>query len=257
MPVQSREQLKNYFRNGNLAREEYFADLIDSTVNKVNDNLDTDAGTGLVLTPSLLGKRFISFFKDAVSRSQDVPSFVLQSVEAANSSGDSLSMTIPGTKNDRKDFVVFKTATTRTGAVQGKVGINTSNPVSDLEVNGSIGMKTRIGRYSDPAVDPKQVMADGKWHTLLTNLKGFNSFEVLSVAYSPDGKYAMQYSLLMNAFSRSKRVTPVQQVYRRWWHRIQLRWVPGTNGTYGVEIRTASDYKNQRLIYYQITKLWN
>lgn len=258
MPVQSREQLKNYFRNGTLVREEHFADLIDSTVNKVNDNIETGADTGFGLTPSLSGKKFISFFKNSSRQHQNMPSFALQLAEGHNGSGDGLSLSMGnGRKDDLKNLLFLKAEITQAGIVQGKVGINTSKPTADLDVNGSVGMKSRIGRYNDPAIDPRSVVADGKWHKLVTNLKGINSFEILSVVCSPDGKHAMYYGILMNAFGKTKRERPIRQQYKRWWHRIQIRWVPGPNGTYGLEIRTACDYKSRQVITSRITKLWS
>lgn len=257
MSVQSRERLKSYFRNGNLAKEEYFVDLIDSSVNKTDDLINANKKNGLELSPDTNSNRLISFFKNSSGERTDSPSFAFQLTPDKNGTAEGLSLAIPnGNTNELKNLIVFKTEKTNTGAIQGRIGIKTDKPAFDMDVNGSIGMKARIGRYNDPKVEPEQILADGKWHKLLTNLKGFNSFEILSVAYSPDGKYAMSYNLLINAFGKKGRIVPKEKVYKRWWHRIQMRWVSESGGMYGLEVRTRCNYNQGQLIHNRITQLW-
>lgn len=256
MPVQSREQLKNYFRNGTLAREEYFQDLIDSTVNKVNDNIMPDGQQGLGLMASLKGNRFLSFFKNLGRQRDDAPSLFIELVEGSNGTDDGISLSAPGYGDETKSLLYLRPDASKPGA-PGRIGVNTTVPFFALDVNGTVGMTGRAGRYVDPAVNPKQVFANGKWHKLITNLKGFHAFEIIAAAYSPDGAYAMQYAVAMNVFGRNKQVSPLQQVYNRRKNRIQMQWTRQVNGAYSLEIRTRSDYKSQRLIYTRITKLWN
>jgi hypothetical protein len=255
MPAQSREQLKKYFRNGTLVREEYFADLIDSTVNKISDKVEPTSDSGLGLTPSAIGKRYLSFFKDAATEKNNTPSFALN---ALGDQQEVLSIGIPGTtKEELKSVVALKTVTNSVGVTNARIGINTVNPIYDLDVNGSVGMRNRIGRYFDPAIDYRQVKADGHWHKILTNLNGFTSFEIISAVNEPDGKYAMYYTVLTIAKESNKRISAISQQYRWWWQRLQMRCVVEKKGYYGIEIRTAMKYNGAPIIYNKITRLWN
>ncbi len=270
MPAKSREQLKKYFRNGTLVREEYFTDLIDSTFNKVNDKVATTIGGlestssggleptsngGLGLTPSTTGKRYISFFKDETNEKNNIPSFA---VNAVGDQQEVLSIGIPGaTKEELKSVVAFKTVSNSLGVTNARIGINTVNPIYDLDVNGSIGMRARIGRYYDSAIDYKQVKADGHWHKILTNLRGFNSFEIITTAAEQDGKYAMFYTVLTVAKEKNKSLSAISQQYKWWWQRLQMRCVVEKKGVYGIEIRTAVKYHGAPVIYTRITRLWN
>lgn len=255
MPAQSREQLKKYFRNGALVREEYFADLIDSTVNKISDKVEPTSDSGLGLAPSDTGKRYLSFFRDAVSEKNNTPSFI---VHAVGNQQEMLSIGIPATKKEElKSVMAFKTVTNSMGVTNARIGINTINPLCDLEVNGSIGMRNRIGRYYDSTIDYNQVKADGHWHKILTNLSGFTSFEIISAVNEPDGKYAMYYTVLTIAKESNKRISAINQQYKWWWQRLQMRCVVERKGVYGIEIRTAVKYNGSPIIYNRITRLWN
>jgi hypothetical protein len=270
MPAKSREQLKKYFRNGALVREEYFADLIDSTFNKVNDKVATTIGGlestssggleptsngGLGLTPSTTGKRYISFFKDETNEKNNTPSFA---VHAIGNQQEVLSIGIPGTtKEELKSVVAFKTVASSSGVTNARIGINTVNPIYDLDVNGSIGMRGRIGRYLDSRIDYKQVKADGNWHKILTNLSGFNSFEIITAVAEPEGKYAMHFTVLTIAKEVNRRINAISQQYKWWWQRLQMRCVVEKKGYYGIEVRTAVKYHGAPVIYARITRLWN
>jgi hypothetical protein len=255
MPAQSREQLKKYFRNGTLVKEEYFVDLIDSTVNKISDKVEPTADSGLGLTPSETGKRYLSFFKDTASEKNNTPSFA---VNAVGDQQEDLSIGIPGaTKDELKSIVAFKKVTNSSGVTNARIGINTVNPLFDLDVNGSVGMRMRIGRYYDPGIDYKQVKADGNWHKILTNLSGFSSFEIISAVTEQDGKYAMYYTVLTIAKEANRRVDAISQQYKWWWQRLQMRCVVEKKGFYGIEVRTAVKYNGAPVIYNRITRLWN
>lgn len=257
MPVQSREQLKSYFRNGTLVREEYFQNLIDSSINPLNDNLFPDSTNGLGVIASAKG-RLLSFFKDLTRKREGTPSWVLELINGNNGSEDSISLSIPAVNNTPKRNVLYiKSDTSKPGIINGKVGVNTITPAYELDVNGTIGMKSRVGCFADPSVNPKLIVADGKWHKLITNLKGFAAFEIISTAFHPNGIYAMYYTIALNAFGKNKRICAMQQVYSKRRHRIEMRWSPAQKGVYGLEIRTRSQYNEQPLIYTKVTQLWN
>ncbi|MFZ6010886.1 MAG: hypothetical protein ACOYXT_11130 [Bacteroidota bacterium] len=256
MPAQSREQLKKYFRNGNLAREEYFADLIDSTVNKVNDQLDITPTGGWNLVAASVSKRFISFFRNNDQLHQQAPSFFFQQI-TEEKGGEGFSLSSATGNGASKSLLYVKKEKSAGGATAGKIGINTSQPTVELDVNGSVGMKARVGRYMDPTVNPSSLVADGKWHKVMMGLKGLNAFEILAGTAGNGKQFSMVYTVAMNTSGRNGVVKPIQQVRSGWFDRMQLRWAKSSDGTYSLEVRTARKYANKPLIQVRITKLWN
>jgi len=58
----NRETLKNFFRQGSLPTEEHFGDLIDSTLNIIDDGFSQSADNGIEITRLGTKQRLISFF---------------------------------------------------------------------------------------------------------------------------------------------------------------------------------------------------
>ena len=61
---QSREQLKEFFRNGKIPSEKNYSDLINSMVHKVDDGFSKDEINGLRISSTEEEKNLISFYKD-------------------------------------------------------------------------------------------------------------------------------------------------------------------------------------------------
>jgi len=68
MAKKNRSTLKRYFRKGALPSEDQFVDLIDSTLNTIDEGFDKTPENGFEI--SLLGDhpRLISFFKTAAAK---------------------------------------------------------------------------------------------------------------------------------------------------------------------------------------------
>ena len=62
MPIQNRKSLKGYFKKGQLPTEGHFHDLIDSSINKVDDGMSKTMEDGLMLAPIGESRKLISFF---------------------------------------------------------------------------------------------------------------------------------------------------------------------------------------------------
>lgn len=255
MPAQGRDQLKKYFRNGNLAREEYFIDLIDSSVNKVSDQITVSDQGGINVTASTAGKKFFSLFKSKTNEQQQKPSFALQYQED-QSNNESLSISTPLQNGASQTLLAIKKENTAAG-IAGRIGINTAQPRTELEVNGTVAMKSRMGTFSDATVNYAAIKADRKWYKLVTNLKGPSAFEVMAMVSSKSNGYAMYYTVAMNIPGRQARVKPIQAVHDSWWRRIRMRWTKADNGSYSLEIRTACRYKDNPQIQVRMTRLWS
>lgn len=72
-------------------------------------------------------------------------------------------------------------------AEDGKVGINTTDPISQLEVAGTMACKTRIGVFKYG-----KVPANGEFQDILSDMDSPQAFEVVARVDGPEksGKYA-------------------------------------------------------------------
>ena len=68
MAKKNRSTLKRYFREGALPSEDHFDDLIDSTLNTIDEGFDKNPENGFEI--SLIGdhQRLISFFKSGAAK---------------------------------------------------------------------------------------------------------------------------------------------------------------------------------------------
>ncbi len=234
----NRDSLYEKFKNGKRPHEGDFEDLINSTINKLDDGIAKSFEAGLELAPQGdEGKTVISLYEK------------LSHIEASwliNLKGDE------GAKN-----LHIETQETDEPALflgrKNQIGINNQDPRYELEVNGLVGAKGRIGTYAQG-----EVKADGEWVTILKGLEGVNAFEIVAHAHDEKGKgkYALTKATLLNAYSgKHGKIKRINDYYGwRWWHRIRLRWV-GTPFDYSLQIKTASDYGDEGCITYHIATL--
>ncbi len=233
MPLQNRKSLKGYFRKGQLPSEGHFHDLIDSTINKVDDGMSKTMEDGLMLSPIGESRKLISFYKKIEDKSP-VWRMEVDENDAAlrftNKVGD-------GVLNVCED---------------GKVGINKENPEADLHVNGTVSMSGRQGNAYKG-----KVPADGKWHKIVENINGCQVLEVVAgVGKKKTGKYALIHAIAMSAYGKSKnKIRKTDARYGIRGNKIKLRWT-GSTYKYSLEIKTRSNYGDNVALCYNIQKLW-
>ena len=75
MALINRQTLKNYFKKGGFATEKHFVDLIDSSLNIVDDGISIQREHGLKINPIGFSTKLISFFKKST---QKFPEFSLE-----------------------------------------------------------------------------------------------------------------------------------------------------------------------------------
>ena len=148
MALINRQTLKNYFKKGGFATEKHFVDLIDSSLNVVDDGISIQREHGLKISPIGFSTKLISFFKKSTQKSSE---FSLE-LDQANAPG----LSVQG-ENDKSIIKVKK---------EGLVGINTLDPKYAFDVNGTVGMRSRVGTHAIGSVP-----GDGSWHSILSNLK--------------------------------------------------------------------------------------
>ena len=239
--IYNRESLYQYFKNGERPSEKHFHDLINSTINKLEDGISKDFKNGLQLAPQNHneenGEKLISFYAQL------------------DGSDPLWSISLIGTGSDKKLCIKSEESEEilLTLSHDGKIGINQPQPQYDLDINGSIGMKSRIGTFKKGTIK-----ANKQWQPILTGLKGCNMFEVVAMAHGMEGEgqYASLHAIASNAYSGNRgRINCTRDYYGwKWWKRIGLRWV-GNPFNYDLEMRTNSNYGDLGEIEFSITKL--
>jgi hypothetical protein len=139
MALLNRQSLINYFKKGSAPSERHFADLIESTVNIVDDGISREGENGFRITPIGRSKRLISFYKNF---KQIHPEWSINLDKEQNGG-------LAFQEEEKKPLLVLKNG--------GNVGIDEENPKSKLDVNGVITSK---GRVSSMLVG--EVPGDGK-----------------------------------------------------------------------------------------------
>jgi len=233
MAIQDRNTLKGFFRSGQMPTETNFRDMIDSTVNKVDDGLSKNEDDGLMLSPSGSSQKLISFYRNIQDKS---------SVWSINLDKGSSHLNFA---NYLGEPVLSLTS-------EGNVGIGNDNPEFPLDVAGVVGMQGRIGTYLQG-----KIPANGVWHTVADNLNGVYAFEVTAgVGKKKTGKYALAHAIALATYGdSSSRIHIRQALYGSRRNRIQLRW-QGDTFNFRLEMRTRTDYEGEFFVQYYISQLW-
>ena len=223
MALINRQTLKNYFKKGGFATEKHFEDLIDSSINAVDDGITINKEDGFKLTSPDKSTKLLSFYNKS---NQDHADFSLNIKHEGN-----VGLFVKSQEsNPALTITPFN-----------KIGVNKATPEYDLDVNGTIGYKHRIGTYAVGSVP-----ADGSWHTIISELDGVKSFEINALAAGKVGKgyYAACHAIAISTFggrlSRSK-IKLTQAHFESFRNKIQLRW-RGDMHNFRLEIRTRRNY---------------
>ncbi len=246
MTLLTRTTLKNLFKRGSVPSEVNFSDLIDSTVNKVDDGFAQSQEHGLMLAPQGKNRKLLSFFESIRDPNS---SFSMALSPDRSTKGVSIE------DSEHNSLLFLKD--------DGNVGIGTTDPRFKLEVAGMAGMAGRVGTYA-----AGQVKANGEWQTILSNLEGLQAFEVIAQAAGPEsrGKYAMTYAIAMCNYGNGT-IKQVKSTYSRLlgplFHRISFRWMGDEYG-YKLQVKTTQNYGFQDdkgakpcQIKYYVSKLWD
>jgi hypothetical protein len=247
MARRNRNTLKHFFREGALPSADEFGDLIDSTVNQIDEGFDRTPQDGLKIASQDVYDSLLSFYRGSVS-------------------GDALWSI---TYDDKQDSLLFK----RVGAdakqttvlalsPDGRIGVNRKDPAFALDVGGAVRSEGRLG-----ASDAERVaLANGNWHDITGELSGCQALEVMAgVGKEKSGRYALMHATALNTFNpaglfgnflyRKKRIRCQHAYYSARGNRLQLRWF-GSGRSYRLQLRTRCDYGEAIRIQYHITRLW-
>ncbi|MCG8697411.1 MAG: hypothetical protein MI922_05105 [Bacteroidales bacterium] len=232
MARRNRKTLKNFFQSGQMPSQEDFTDLIDSMVNIIDEGFSKSVNDGLELSSVADSDKLISFFKNIEDKS---PIWSCETNKENNnlSFSNSLGEKVLVLNEDKK------------------VGINTENPESTLDVNGVLSCKGRKGTFKSGVVP-----ANGKWNSIISNLDGCNAFEVMAgVGKRKSGKYSLLHAFALNVFNSESKISYNQSFFKTWCNTMKLKW-SGSMHDYSLDIRTKSDLGEDIYINYYITQLW-
>lgn len=237
-----REDLKKYFRNGQIPSENHFSYLIDSMINKQDDAFLKDKDNGFVIASMGNSNKFLSLYKNI----NDLDPFF--SLEKDEQGVESLKINpVRETEKASNDSSFYFD-------VEGRLGIGKkSEEAFRLDVNGFVGMQGRMGTFLSG-----KVPADGQWHTIVDGLDNCNAFEVVArTGKRGTGKFAILHAIALSAFggSRSK-IRKTSAHYGFFWNKLKLRW-RGTTHNYSLQLKTGNNYGEDIDIYYHISKLWD
>jgi hypothetical protein len=253
MAKQNRSTLKKYFRNGNLPSEQQFSHLVDSMLNIMDEGFDKSPDEGLKVNQLTDSGKLISFYKDFEMLR---PRFFVRVDQKDN--------LILGSEKDQN--VLFRSEGRENSKV--KVGINTDEPESELDVGGVIRAEGRIGVVSEVDKRELEVPANGAWHDITDTLTGCQAFEIMAGVggRKKEGKYALMHAIALNTYnprgllfdflSLKKRIKYHHAYYRSRSDKLKLRWHGDEGHTYSLQLKSNSNYGDGIQIKYYITKLW-
>lgn len=234
MSSRRRSELKNYFIKGRIPKEEDFHDLIDSTLNILDDDVQVNDDAGLLIHPK--ENNALLSFQPKGDSEQAFWRIELES------------------ENEEEQYLKFKFSQNEQSVLSlshdGKVGIGIEKPLHSLDVNGVAGSHGRINYYRFG-----EVPADGQWHTIVDNIATYSGFEIMA-ACGEKGAHAITHAIAIGTYGKSKGgINQTQNYFGRSRNRIELRWT-GDYFNYALQIRSIRPYARETNIKYHVGLLW-
>lgn len=233
MARRNRETLRKFFARGKMPTEEHFTDLIDSSLNMIDEGLAKSGDKGLSLAPLDEVGHVISIFQKIEDDEQK------WSILLDKNTGNLIIQ-----KFDNTPLLTLNQ--------NGFVGFGVPDPQYQIHTNQMTGLYGRTGTYATG-----QVPGDGKWHNITEPLRGCYAFEVIAGCGKPgEGKYALIIASAIQCFGSHRRIYPMQSWYGIRCNRLRLRW--NKQGDHCLlQIKTRCDYGEQTMIDFNLSSLWN
>ncbi|BDD07355.1 hypothetical protein [Aureibacter tunicatorum] len=223
MSLLNRKTLKSFFRKGNIPTEVNFSDLIDSSVNKVDDGFSKSSDDGLQVSTIGDSDKLVSFYENIKDLKANW-SFVMNP------------------KNQNKGFGLRNLNTDKISLFirdNNYIGVGTMSPKSEMDIRGALSVESLIGNFAQGTIP-----ADGQWHTVIPDLSEYSAFEIMAKASGPKGrgKYVLAHVNAVCAYGARNGSIKINQSYYGWpFNRIKARWVGGVN-EYHLQLKTASHF---------------
>lgn len=242
MSQKDRQTLKNLFRKGSLPTQNSFADIIDSSINKIDDGFSKSMDDGLMLSPIGESERVLSVYKKITDKT---PEWKININELT--SNKEIVQQLTFIHQDAKTPLLSLSENLR-------LGVNIDGPDYTLDVGGIVASKGRVGK----AADKTEAVANGEWQTVLAGLNYCNVYEIVArVGVLRTGKHALLHAIAMSAFGNSHHKIKAINARFSFWRplKIKLRWT-GSTFNYNLEIKTSKNLGNDVFIKYHITELF-
>lgn len=209
MALQGRKKLKDHFFEGKRPSMEDFGDLIDSSVNILDDGYSKTEKDGLKLSPRNDEGVLMSF---------------------CTQSGTDPSWTF--TINETEDLLIYRT---KESVPSGK----TTNSAEDKKDTSSLFLNSpktvitgdielRGTKKGQSVADElkQELRADGKWHDITALKGGVYVLEIVASTQGEpgDGEYAVLMAWATHSFGNHKKIKTVGSHYGFWGHKLKLRW---------------------------------
>lgn len=254
---ESREQLKKRFSAGNMPAEEDFHCLIDSVVNSIDEGIVVSEANGMELRPRGDNGCLISLFQDQKTLDYDWSVNIVNNKESKESS---LNVNMRLNRDTVKNAVTLVSKRSDNPSMDlpnVNVGIGCNSPKGELDVNGMIASRGRVG-YED---EKYKVIADGEWYDVTDVLTGCQCFEVVAGVggLDGDGRFALTHAIAVNVFNSHPSVNITRSYSGGGGSKIDVRWHKCKNKfEFTLQLRVRSNFKEGKKVQvrYHLTKLW-
>lgn len=256
MNPKDRTTLKSYFREGALPTASQYHDLINSSVNRVDDGFQKSNADGLQLSSVGASLKVMSLYQNVGTRDAS------WSLEHGEAKGNLHFRSGPGPDGEGPGTGPAALSLSR----DGRTGLGLDAPRWRLDVSGTARMQGRIGIATTALPD---VPADGRPHDITGPLTGCQAFEVMAGAGGEEneGRYALLHAIAMNAYNprnplwnllfRRRRIRAQTAVYGSFADRLTLQWVATKEPHhFKLRLRSHANYGKDRFIRYYLTRLW-
>lgn len=222
----NRETLKSYFKPGERPSEKVFSDLIDSTINILDDNFPNYKETSLKITGNNDRRTTLAIYTEIDDKES------LWNIDLA--------------KNGNLSFC----------STEKKEEYLTLSPEGNIILKGKqITLKGNVtqGIFNN-------CPANGKWQEINQSLPGVNIYEITAVYTSATGSCKILRALVSHCGNRNRRIKRKRPFSFFWQNKIKIKWKKQKNTDegavkFGLYIRSRYASKD-RTISYSINRVW-
>lgn len=240
MARRNRQTLKKSFSRGQKPAEKDFENLIDSTLNILDDGFLKSPETGIGLAPLVGKKRVVmSVFRESGDPKPDW--------EFSIGIKGELKICRHGEDSSEPVLILNTDGSVEIGHKE-----TDTEKEKDIYLNGMINMPGRKGTFAIG-----QVAADGKWHDITDELEGVCALEVVAASgRRHSGKHAILVAMATHCFGDRPKIKKIRSHFGTFSNKLNLRWVK--NGLKcKLQVKTLFYYGEDIQIHYQISKLWD
>lgn len=234
MAKRNRQTLKKSFSKGQKPSERDFENLIDSTLNILDDGFSKSPESGIELSPLIGEKRVVmSVFRESGNPNPEW--------EISIGTAGELKICQFGKDNSIPAIVLHTD-----GSIE--IGSERSNVI----LKGQLASPGRKGTYIEDSVP-----ADGQWHDMSEDMEGVCALEVVAAAgRRHSGKHAVLVAMATHCFGARAKIKNIRSCYGMFGNKIKLRWVKHGLAC-RLQIKTIFNYGEDMQIHFQVSRLWD